>query len=141
MVYFSSKGEKVDYGLVSQEIVTDVWKNLLPQFMDGSQTGISNFKYHAAGTGSTAPASTDTALESEVAVSRAVGAQSSSGNVYTSVGSVTFSAGPSYPLTISEHGIFDAATSGNLLDRSLLSQTRTVNQNDVITFTFNLTIS
>lgn len=94
------------------------------------------------GTGTTAAAGTDTALETEAAPTtgggRTVGTESRTTGTYTNdqytvTGTVT--AGGT--LAITEAGLFDAVTSGNMLIHSVFSAVNVVSS-DSIAFTFNL---
>ena len=73
----------------------------------------------------------------EVETPRGAGTASQpTADVYRSIQTHTYSAS----FTITEHGIFDASTAGNLLDRTLFGGIAVVNT-DKIEFTFDLTIS
>lgn len=99
-----------------------------------------DYKYHDCGTGSTAEANTQTALVTPYGGSRATGTQVAGGTAtaptYTSVGTVSFSG----TFAIVEHGLFNASSSGTLMDRSLFSAVNVVN-GDSIQFTYVLTIN
>ena len=94
------------------------------------------------GTGTNAAATSDTALQTEAAPTtsggRTVGTESrvtvtDSNDSYNVVGSVT--AGST--LAITEAGLFDAVSSGNMLIRSVFSAVNVVS-GDSISFTFRL---
>lgn len=125
-------GTVTDYGLVSTKMVDTSGVNYIAAMMAAGSTNTMYF--HASGTGTTAPAITDTALVTEVGT-RATGTHTSSTNIYTSVGTVSYTA--TYAIT--EMGIFSASTAGTLLDRFTFS-TLNVVSGDTITFTFNLTL-
>lgn len=127
-------GETLDLGLISIGVVTTAGVNALVDAFQGLFT-LSNFKYHASGTGTTAEATTDTVLVAEVG-SRVVGTQTegSSANIYKTVGTITYAS--SYAIT--EHGLFSASTGGTLWDRSVFSAIN-VSANDSIEFTYELT--
>ena len=125
--------------LTAEEIayIVDDW--------DGSVTDITNFKYHGAGTGTTAEASGDTALvtESTTALNpdstRATGTQSQpSANILQSVGTLTFD----NTAAITEHGLFSQAATGGgtLWDRTVFSAIN-VTSGDSIQFTYSATLS
>lgn len=96
------------------------------------------------GTGTTAAAVGDTALQTEVAPTtsggRTVGSESrttvtNTNDNYQVTGTVTQN--QAGPVAITEAGLFDAVSSGNLLIHSVFSAVNTSN-NDSIAFTFGL---
>lgn len=120
-------GTTVDYGLASLRVVTDAAVAAIVDAFQGSFT-LSDFKYHAIGTGNTAEAAGDTDLDTELTTeyqtnsTRATGttAEGSTGNIFQTVATNTLDSGnPS----IVEHGIFTSATvgAGTLLDRSVFA--------------------
>lgn len=97
--------------------------------------------YIAAGTGSTAVLTTDSALGAEVG-SRVTGTSSqqtttTTGDTYRVTG--TWTAASSY--TIAETGLFDASSSGNLFVRGVLASTISLASGDSIAFTFNVQVT
>lgn len=131
----SANGEVTDYGLVSTKVVTDAGVAYLVGCLNSAQAS-DVFKYHGAGTGTTAEAVGQTALITEVG-SRATGSQTtgSGANVYRTVGTITFGS----TLAITEHGIFSAASAGTMLDRSVFAAINVIN-GDSIQFTYDLTL-
>jgi len=131
----------VDLGLVSVKKVTLAFANRLVDAMTTSGDIIDDFNQHKQGAGSTAEASGDTAL-----VTPQAGAQGATGgaavthgatsNIYRTIGTVT--AGSAYE--IREHGVFNASTGGILLDRSVVTAIA-VNTDDVVTWTYELTVN
>lgn len=97
---------------------------------------IKDAKYHDAGTGVTAAAIGDTALGTPYGGSRAVGTQANATNVYTTVGTVSFTS----TLAITEWGLFTATTSVTLWDRRVFAAINVVNA-DSIQFTYDLTVT
>lgn len=90
------------------------------------------------GTGSTAEAATQTALVTEVET-RAAGTETVqtttvTGDTYQTVGTITATA----TRTIAELGIFDAATTGNMASRSLVSPTVGLAIGDSIQVTYKI---
>lgn len=128
-------GRTEKLGLVSTRVVTTAGVNYLVDAFQGT-TEPENFKYHGMGTGNTAENSSDTTLVTEVET-RATGSQTegSSANIYKTVGTIT----ATQARAIVEHGIFSAASSGTLLDRSVFS-TINLSTNDSIQFTYELTL-
>lgn len=125
-------GTITDHGLVSTKMVDTSGVVYLAAMMAAASANTMYF--HASGTGTIAAAITDTTLGAEVGT-RAIGTHTSSSNVYTSVGTVSYTA--TYAIT--EMGIFSASTAGTLLDRFTFAALNVVN-GDTITFTFNLTL-
>ena len=95
---------------------------------------IGAFINHDAGTGVTAAAIGDTALQTPWGGARVAGTHTSSTNVYTSVATITFN----NTFAITEWGLFSAASVGTLLDHRVFSAINVVN-GDSIQFTYNLT--
>lgn len=122
-------------GLVSTRVVTTAGVNYLVDAFQGT-TEPENFKYHAMGTGNTAESASDTALVTEVET-RATGTQTegASANIYKTVATITATTSRA----IVEHGIFSAASSGTLLDRSVFS-TINLASGDSIQFSYELTL-
>jgi hypothetical protein len=105
-----------------------------------STTAFQAYKFHAMGTGTNAEANTDTALQIDSGVSRVTGTQVKAGTAsaptYTSVATMAFTS----TLAITEHAVFNASTSGTMLDRSVFSAVNVVN-GDSIQATYVLTIN
>ena len=130
-----------DYGLVSVKEVTSAFADHLADCFTSSGDVLDDFNQHKQGAGSTAETSAQTAL-----VTQQVGAQGATGNaaathgatsnIYRTVGTLT--AGSAYG--VREHGIFNASTNGTLLDRSIVTNIA-VNTDDVITWTYELTVT
>jgi hypothetical protein len=128
-----------DLGTISRRKVTDVFVNALVDTLHNNMpTNFVNYKYHDCGTGTNAENQTDTALQTPYGGSRATGTQTegASANIYQSVGTISFTS----TLAITEHGLFDAATSGTLMDRSVFSAINVIS-GDSIQFTYSLTCS
>lgn len=128
-----------DNGVVSCRLVSAAFANYIVASLQNSTTApMDVFKYHAVGTGSAAESNTDTTLGTEIE-SREIGTQieGSSANIFKSVATVTFTGTHS----VSEHAVFSAATTGTMLDRSLLTPADDVIALDEIEYTYQLTIS
>lgn len=128
-------GRCVRLGLISLRVVTTAGVNAIVDAFQGTFT-ISDFKYHAMGTGNTAEAVGDTALVTPVET-RATGTQveGASANIYRTVATIT----ATQARAIVEHGIFSASSAGTLLDRSVFSVINLAT-NDSIQFTYELTL-
>lgn len=132
---FGGDGSVTDYGLVSTKVVTTAGVNAMADAFKGTFV-ISDFKFHASGTGTVAEAVGDTALGTEAAT-RATGTQiaGAAANIYRTVGTIDYTA----TLAITEHGVLSAATGGTLLDRSVFAAIN-VQSGDSIQFTYDLTL-
>ena len=133
---FRANGSVDDLGIVSTKVVTTAFVNFLVDQLQASTGQIGNFSYHEMGTSGTAEAIGDTTLGTAVEA-RTNGSQGegASTNIYQSVGTITATA----PRSIVEHGLFDAAAAGNLMDRSVFGVI-TLATNDAIQFTYELTV-
>lgn len=130
--------KRTDYGIVSKRLVTQAFVKRLAAQMAVDFSAADEWKYHASGTGSTAESNGHTALVTEVET-RETGTQAdvsagTTGN-YRTVATHTYSSA----FTIREHGIFNAAAAGTMLDRSLFSSI-VVAPGDSIEFTYDLEI-
>ncbi len=124
---------------VSVGLVTTAGVNYMASdFASGGATPtISGFKYHACGTGTTAAAIGDTALQTDSGVARVIGTPTNpSANIYKSVATMSFVS----TLAITEWGLFSALTVGTLWDHRVFSAIN-VNSGDSIQFTYQLTIA
>ena len=135
-------GTATDYGLLSRRIVTTAGVNYLAGTLAGTGT-VTLFKYAAFGTGVTAAAIGDTALQTEttyyaVGSTRPTGSQSTTTNVYTSV--ATFA--PTTSLAVTEFGLMSQAATGGgtLLDHLVFSAVNLVGAADSLVSTFTLTL-
>lgn len=145
IVIHRANGKKLDLGCVGKRVVTTAFVNYLRDDMANAAgaADISTFKYHECGTGVVAEAITDTALGTPCTTvlnpdsTRAVGTQdNTTAKTYKSVGTLTFDGAAA----VTEHGIFNAATVGVLLDRTVFAAINVAN-GDSIQFTYTLTIS
>jgi hypothetical protein len=120
-------------------IVVDAGEAFLADFMAEDTTAtLWPMRYMAIGTGTTAPADSDTALEYEVGT-RVTGDKSSSGSVYQVV--ATFPTGnPPEEVAITELGIFNQYAAGGTLFNRLTFGTITKGTQDQIEFTVQITI-
>lgn len=133
-----AEGPVEDLGVVSTKLVTDAFIELLVDQLQASTGEIAGFSYHGSGISSTAESAAHTALQSEVAVARVNGTQGEglSANIYSAMGVQYYDA--SYAIT--EHGLFNAASGGTLMDRSVFAAIN-VGDGDGIEFTYELTIT
>ena len=133
-----------EWGVVGRKVVTDVG---VAYIVDAFQnlTEVENQKFHGLCTGSTAESVGDTALVTELTTEytgnvRATGTttEGASGNIYRTVATNTLDGTPGQALR--EHGIFNASTSGVLLDRTVYSAI-TLSSGDSLATTYDLTLT
>jgi hypothetical protein len=130
-------GRVEDKGVISARKVTDAF---VQKLVDAFQSAVyvNAWKYHDSGEGTTGEDATDTALEDPCGEARDSGTQveGASANIYKTVATHTYAG----TFAITEHGVFDASTSGTLMDRSVFSAIN-VNSGDKIEFTYQITFS
>ena len=94
----------------------------------------------AVGTGTTAFAATDTTLGTEVAASGLSRAASTTTQATTTVANDTLQHTKTFTssgtVAVSEAGVFDAASSGNMYGRTVLSAVRNVVSGDTLSVTY-----
>lgn len=138
-VYRHKTGMWEDLGVISRRKVTQAFVgDIIDALQAISIATFDDYKYHDSGTGTTAEANTDTALETPCAEARDTGTQTEGAtyNIYKSVATHTYAGS----FAITEHGLFNASTSGTLMDRSVFSAINVVAA-DKIEFTYQLTIN
>lgn len=112
---FGPDGELKDFREIDNLIVT-VGKNLIADNLLASPT-LGKPGWMELGTGTTAPAAGDTTLQTVIASSRvALTSKTRSGNVVTMVGD--WAAGVATNAAITEAGVFDASSAGNMSSRA-----------------------
>jgi hypothetical protein len=137
VVLVRKDGSVVNYGVVGYRSITTAFVNYMVDQLQTETSTWGDFKYHDSGVGSTAENVANTAMETTDGESRVTGTQTeSSANIYVSVGTITYTT----TKAITEHGLFNDATAGTLLDRTVFSAINVVNT-DTITFTYSLTVS
>lgn len=129
-------GTVIDLGVIGHKIVTTAGVNYLAA--THINTGEpENINFHDSGTGTTAAAIGDTALQTGTGNARVAGTQSNpSANIYRSVATLSYTA----TAAITEWGIFTASTVGTLFDHFVFSAINVLN-GDSIAFTFNETFT
>lgn len=138
---------------IGSGLVTVVGVNkLVSDAVTGGIGTLANFKYFDTGTGATAATDGNTALQTvitatapaRVASTLTNGQTATTGNhaaILTYTGTITYNtSGPTYPIAITEWGLFDATSAGNMWDHKIFAAIN-VNSGDSITFTYNLTIN
>lgn len=138
-------GRRLHLGVASLRLVTDAGVGYLRDCLTNTSEA-ENLKYHGIGTGTTNEAQGDTALVTELTTeynpnsTRATGSLTTNGaNVFRTIGTNTLDSGTP---AITEHGIFSAASSGTLLDRSKFTAINLVGANgDGLQTTYDLTLT
>lgn len=135
---FRANGSVEDLGVIATRLVTDAFVQFVVDQLQTETSAFGDFKYHDSGTGTTAENASDTALETPCGDARDSGTQTegASSSIYKSVATHTYDE----TLAITEHGLFNAASAGVLMDRSVFSAIN-VNSGDKIEFAYELTLS
>lgn len=130
-------GTHIDLGVLGYRSVTTAFVSYVVDQLQTETSTFGDFKYHDSGVGTTAENITDTAMETTDGESRATGTQTeSAANAYRSVGVIAYTS----TKAITEHGLFNDASAGTLMDRTVFSAINVVN-GDSISFTYTLTVS
>lgn len=134
--------ESTFLGLASFRVVTTVGVGYIVDAWQNS-VELENMKFHGLGTGSTAEASGDTALVTELTTEytgnvRATGSttEGASANIFRSVGTNTLDETPGAALR--EHGLFSADSAGVLMDRTVFAAI-TLSSGDSLQSTYDQT--
>lgn len=145
LVKISPDGARLPLGLASMRVVTTVGVNAIVDAFVGTDL-LSDFNFHGIGTGSTAEATGDTALVTELTTeyqtdnTRATGTQAegASANIFQTVGTNTVDAA----VGIQEHGVLNQAATGGgiLLDRSVFAVVN-LGISDSLESTYELTVA
>ena len=130
-------GEIINLGVLGYRSVTTAFVNFVTDQLQTETSVFGDYKFHDSGVGTTAENITDTAMETTDGESRATGTQTeSAANAYRSVGTISYTT----TKAITEHGLFNDASAGTLMDRTVFTAINVVN-GDSIQFTYTLTIS
>lgn len=136
-VLFRGDGSVIRYGVLDYRVVTTAFVSFVVDQLQTESSLFGDFKYHDGGVGTTAAAVGDTTIETTDGESRATGTQTeASATVYQSVGTVTYTT----TKAVTEHGLFNDATTGTLMDRTVFSAINVVS-GDSIQFTYSLTVA
>lgn len=116
--------------------------------MAGAASATAVAKWMALTANVTAPAAGDTTLTGEIATASgglirqaAVYAHTAGTNTYTLTGTFTANGNDTLPVTIGKMGVFDAASTGNMVFETLISPTATLSASgDVLTVTQTVTM-
>lgn len=136
-VLIRKDGTRINFGVLGWRVVTAAFVSFVVDQLQTETSVFGDFKYHDSGVGTTAEANGDTGIETTDGESRATGTQTeSAANAYRSVGTISYTTSKA----ITEHGFFNDATTGTLMDRTVFSAINVVN-GDSIQFTYTLTLS
>lgn len=136
-VKICADGRRVDYGVLGRRVVTTAFVNFVVDQLQTETSVFGDFKYHDGGVGTTAEAIGDTGIETTDGESRATGTQTeSAANAYQSVGTISYTT----TKAITEHGLFNDASAGTLMDRTVFSAVNVVS-GDSIQFTYTITFT
>lgn len=136
-VVTKADGAKINFGVLGWRVVTTAFVSFVVDQLQTETSVFGDFKFHDSGVGTTAENVADTAIETTDGESRATGTQTeSAANAYRSVGTISYTT----TKAITEHGLFNDATTGTLMDRTVFAAINVVN-GDSIQFTYTLTIS
>lgn len=115
---------------VTTAFVNDIVDNLIAE-----TSAFGDYKFHDSGTGVTAENPAQTALVTPTGIARATGTQVEGAQTYEykSVGTITYD----NTYAIVEHGLFNVASAGTLMDRTVFAAINVV-LNDQIEFTFTI---
>ena len=124
--------------MVKNKVVTTAFVNDIVDNLIAEVAAFGDYKYHDSGTGVGAEGAANTALGTACGEARDAGTQveGTSTNQYKSVATHTYAA----TFAITEHGLFNAATAGTLMDRTVFTAINVVS-GDKIEFTFTITFS
>lgn len=135
-VLIRADGSMVNYGVLGYRQVTTAFVNFVVDQLIVETSVFGDFKFHDSGVGVTAENVTDTDIETTDGESRATGTQvEDDPDDYQSVGTITYST----TKAITEHGLFNDASAGTLMDRTLFTVINVVNT-DSIQFTYTINI-
>ncbi|PKP62239.1 hypothetical protein CVT91_00175 [Candidatus Atribacteria bacterium HGW-Atribacteria-1] len=134
--HIKKDGTIINLGVICRKVVTTAFVNYLVDNLIAESTAFGDFKFHDSGTGTTAAVIGDTAMGTPTGEARTIGTQveGASANIYKSVATHTYAG----TFAITEHGLFNIATAGILMDRHVFTVINVV-ATDKIEFTYELT--
>lgn len=136
-VLIRADGTRVKFGVLGHRVVTTAFVGFVTDQLQTETSVFGDFKFHDSGVGTTAENAADTAMETTDGESRATGTQTeSAANAYRSVGTISYTS----TKAITEHGLFNDASAGTLMDRTVFSAINVVS-GDGIQFTYTITWS
>ena len=131
-------GVRENLGVICRKKVTDAFVEYIVDNLIAEATAFGDFKFHDSGIGTTAEDKTQTALVTPWGGARTTGSQieGASAHIYKSVATTTYNA----TKAITEHGLFNIAAAGIMMDRHNFAAINVVDTNQ-IEWTYNLTIN
>lgn len=132
-------GEWEDFGLVSvKKVTTDFAEHIVSCLLDNTTYVLDEFTWHDMGDDNTAESNAHTALQNsrESRVNDTSPANNGA-QIYQSIATITATGA----YTVQEHGIFNAASSGVMMDRNLVNNAPAVIADDQVEFTYELTVN
>ena len=136
-ILIRADGSRVNYGLLSSRSITTAFVNYMVDQLQTETSTWGDFRWHDSGVGTTAENVANTDIETTDGESRVSGTQTeASANQYVSVATISYTT----TKAITEHGLFNASTSGTLMDRSVFSAVNVVN-GESIQFSYTLSVS
>lgn len=134
--FTGAMGWRENLGRVSAGKVTVAFRDFEIDQLISESSLYGDFRFHEVGTSTAAEANSQTALSTTTGIARVSGTQVEvAADQYQSVATITADSSETW----GEHGIFNASTSGTMLDRSLISPTVSVVSLDTVQFTYTLT--
>ena len=151
-------GRVIDYGVLSRRVITTAGCEYIVDAWNNSTTApLDVMKYQGCGVGTGAEAIGDTALGTECSAAGVIDATLCTGGAYRPASTMSQPSsrviqlaasigfdGPATPGAtgyITEHGIFSAASSGTLMDRSSWTAPISVVDDSVISFVYTCTFT
>jgi len=123
--------------VVKDKVVTTAFVDFIVDQLIAETSTFGDFKFHEVGLGVVAENITDTALGTTSGIARATGTQvETDHDTYKSVATITADATEAW----TEHGLFNIATAGTLMDRTVFSAINVVSGNQV-EFTFEISFT
>ena len=131
-------GKVIDKRVVKNKKVTTAFVNFIVDQLIAETSAFGDFKYHDSGTGVGAEDAANTALGTPCGEARDIGTQVEGSQTYEykSIATNTYAGA----FAITEHGLFNAAAAGILMDRTVFSAINVV-ASDKIEFTFTIQFS
>lgn len=124
----------IDFRYEGTGIVTTAGVNLLVADWTNANATLKLANYHDSGTGTLAPSISDTVMQIPTGSARGVGTQTNIGDVYQSVGNISYS----NTFTITEWGLLTDSSSGTLWDHKTFSPGYPVHNGDVLQYVYQL---
>ncbi len=114
-------------------VVTNAGVNLLAADWTNTTATLKLMNYHDTGTGALTPSVADTVMQLPTGMTRGIGNQTNSVNIYTTTANVSFTS----TFLITEWGLFSATSAGTMWDHKTWAGT-SVNNGDILQFVYSL---